>query len=133
MKTNVTGGQRIAVRVNGVVRWLATDHLGSTALTADGATGARIAELRYKPWGESRYSFGATPTARLSVRLSSRRSLAEVAAPLHRAGAGQCGRRVVFLQRQVLRPCAGAVRQCGYDRAAAEESAESESVQLCAE
>ncbi len=36
----------------------------------------RIAELRYKPlrqaqgrsWGESRYSFGATPTARLSSR-----------------------------------------------------------------
>ena len=29
------GGQRIALRVNGVVRWLATDHLGSTALTAE--------------------------------------------------------------------------------------------------
>ena len=26
VKTNVTGGQRIALRVNGVVRWLATDH-----------------------------------------------------------------------------------------------------------
>ena len=33
MKANVTGGQRIALRVNGVVRWLATDHLGSTAAT----------------------------------------------------------------------------------------------------
>ncbi|WP_423222646.1 RHS repeat-associated core domain-containing protein [Candidatus Amarolinea aalborgensis] len=39
-------------------------------------TGARIAELRYKllrqaqgkSWGESRYSFGATPTARLRLR-----------------------------------------------------------------
>ncbi|WP_423222642.1 RHS repeat-associated core domain-containing protein [Candidatus Amarolinea aalborgensis] len=49
--------------VNGVVRWLATDHLGSTAVTAN-ETGARIAELSYKPWGESRYSFGATPTLR---------------------------------------------------------------------
>ena len=73
------GGQRIALRVNGVVRWLATDHpsasvrlssrrrlragLGSTAVTAN-ETGARIAELRYKllrqaqgkSWGESRYS-----------------------------------------------------------------------------
>ena len=28
------GGQPIALRVNGVVRWLATDHLGSTAVTA---------------------------------------------------------------------------------------------------
>ena len=46
-----------------MVRWLATDHLGSTSVTAD-ETGVRIAELRYKPWGESRYSFGATPTPR---------------------------------------------------------------------
>ena len=58
------GGQRIALRVNGVVRWLATDHLGSTALTADGTSGARLSEIRYKPWGESRYTFGATPTQR---------------------------------------------------------------------
>ena len=57
------GGQRIALRVNGVVRWLATDHLGSTAVTAN-ETGVRIAELRYKPWGENRYTFGATPTQR---------------------------------------------------------------------
>ena len=57
------GGQRIALRVNGVVRWLATDHLGSTALTAS-ETGGRLSEIRYKPWGESRYTFGATPTQR---------------------------------------------------------------------
>ncbi|WP_423225701.1 hypothetical protein [Candidatus Amarolinea aalborgensis] len=42
------GGQRVALRVNGAVRWLATDRLGSTAVTAN-ETGARIAELRYKP------------------------------------------------------------------------------------
>ncbi|MGB4977780.1 MAG: hypothetical protein WBR35_13670 [Anaerolineae bacterium] len=57
------GGQRIALRVNGVVRWLATDHLGSTALTAS-ETGGRLSEIRYKPWGESRYTFGTTPTQR---------------------------------------------------------------------
>ena len=57
------GGQRIALRVNGVVRWLATDHLGSTALTVSEA-GGRMSEIRYKPWGESRYTFGATPTQR---------------------------------------------------------------------
>ncbi|MFZ1402346.1 MAG: RHS repeat-associated core domain-containing protein, partial [Anaerolineae bacterium] len=56
--------QRIALRVNGVVRWLATDHLGSTALTAS-ETGGRLSEIRYKPWGESRgIPFGATPTQR---------------------------------------------------------------------
>ncbi|MFZ1710457.1 MAG: RHS repeat-associated core domain-containing protein, partial [Anaerolineae bacterium] len=37
---------------------------GSTALTADGTSGARLSEIRYKPWGESRYTFGATPTQR---------------------------------------------------------------------
>ena len=26
--------------------------------------GTRAAEVRYKPWGESRYTFGATPTQR---------------------------------------------------------------------
>ncbi|MBK9094677.1 MAG: SLAP domain-containing protein [Anaerolineae bacterium] len=58
------GGQRIALRVNGVVRWLATDHLGSTALTVS-ETGGRLSEIRYKPWGESRgIPFGATPTQR---------------------------------------------------------------------
>ncbi len=58
------GGQRVAMRVNGVVRWLATDHLGSTSITAS-ETGARMSELRYKPWGESRgIPFGTTPTQR---------------------------------------------------------------------
>jgi hypothetical protein len=41
------------------LKWLLDDHastalstsLGSTAITADGATGARLSELRYKPWG----------------------------------------------------------------------------------
>ena len=64
MKANVTGGQRIALRVNGVVRWLATDHLGSTALTVS-ETGGRLSELRYKPWGENRGTpVGTTPTQR---------------------------------------------------------------------
>ena len=63
VKYYAEGGQHIALRVNGVLSWLATDHLGSTAVTAN-ETGARIAELRYRPWGESRYTFGATPTQR---------------------------------------------------------------------
>ncbi|MFZ1709442.1 MAG: hypothetical protein WAW20_12730 [Anaerolineae bacterium] len=56
------GGQRIALRVNGVVRWLTTDHLGSTALTAS-ETGGRLSEIRYKPWGETRGTpYQTTPT-----------------------------------------------------------------------
>jgi len=38
------------------------DHLGSTALTAGGASGAKLSELCYKPWGELRYVWGATKT-----------------------------------------------------------------------
>ena len=53
------------MRPAGVLSWLLGDHLGSTTVTADGATGARTAELWYRPWGESRgTAFGATPTAR---------------------------------------------------------------------
>ena len=56
---------RIALRVNGVVRWLLRDHLGSTTVTANGASGERTAELWYKPWGENRGTpVGATPTQR---------------------------------------------------------------------
>ena len=47
------GRQRVALWVNGAVRWRLSDQRG-----------VRIAELRYKPWGESRYTFGATPTLR---------------------------------------------------------------------
>ena len=62
-KYDYFGGRRIAVRVAGTLSWLLSDHLGSTAVTADGTTGARTAELWYKPWGESRGTpFGATPT-----------------------------------------------------------------------
>ena len=53
----------MALRKNGIVSYLFGDHLGSTSVTAD-ATEVRIAELRYKPWGESLYTFGATPTPR---------------------------------------------------------------------
>ena len=40
---------------------LLTDHLGSTAVTADGS-GTKYGELRYKAWGETRFSEGTTPT-----------------------------------------------------------------------
>ena len=42
--------------------WLLNDHLGSTAITAD-STGVKTAELRFKAWGETRYTYGSTPTA----------------------------------------------------------------------
>ena len=48
------GGRRIAQRRAGVVYYLHTDHLGSASLTTD-ASGNRVGELRYKPYGETRY------------------------------------------------------------------------------
>ena len=56
-------GQRVAMREGSSTRYyLLTDHLGSTAITAD-SSGTRVAELRYKAWGENRYTYGTTPTA----------------------------------------------------------------------
>jgi len=60
------GAQRIAMRQytipqNNTLTYLVGDHLGSTSLTTD-ASGNLISELRYKAWGETRYSSGVTPT-----------------------------------------------------------------------
>jgi len=62
------GAQRVAIRVQGDpdpadngVFFLLGDHLGSTSVTAN-ASGAKVAELRYKAFGETRYEWGSTPT-----------------------------------------------------------------------
>jgi RHS repeat-associated protein len=49
------------MRSNGTLTYLLGDHLGSTSMTTD-ASGNLISELRYKPWGETRYSSGMIPT-----------------------------------------------------------------------
>jgi RHS repeat-associated protein len=49
------------MRENGTLYWLLTDHLGSTAITAYSG-GGKKAEIRYKAWGEDRYTSGTTPT-----------------------------------------------------------------------
>ncbi|MFL7808105.1 MAG: RHS repeat-associated core domain-containing protein, partial [Anaerolineae bacterium] len=54
-------GQRVAMRANGVVYWLHGDHLGSTSLTTD-ASGNVVAEQRYYPYGEVRWTNGTLPT-----------------------------------------------------------------------
>jgi RHS repeat-associated protein len=56
-------GQRVALRKgDGTLYFLLTDHLGSTAITAT-SSGGRYAELRYYPWGGTRYTYGTTPTS----------------------------------------------------------------------
>lgn len=59
VKYYYAGTQRIAMRKGGVLSYLLTDHLGSTSLTTN-ASGAKVAELRYKPWGEIRYAWSAS-------------------------------------------------------------------------
>ncbi|MBX7237086.1 MAG: hypothetical protein K1X65_22070 [Caldilineales bacterium] len=62
--------------------------LGSTATVADG-NGNETGKLLYKPWGETRYSSGSTPTSDPSLHSG-----------LHRP-AGGCYNRAVLLRRPV--------------------------------
>ena len=60
------GATRLAMRRSGYasgngVFFLLGDHLGSTSLSTDSA-GGNPTELRYKPWGETRFSSGTTQT-----------------------------------------------------------------------
>ncbi|MCL5994832.1 MAG: RHS repeat-associated core domain-containing protein, partial [Chloroflexi bacterium] len=64
------GGTRVAMRVftswPGTLYWLHGDHLGSASLTTN-SSGQPIAQLRYSPFGETRWanpSASATPTDR---------------------------------------------------------------------
>jgi RHS repeat-associated protein len=55
------GATRVAMRVNGTLSYILPDHLGSTSITTNDQ-GVKISELRYKAWGEVRYTSGTTPT-----------------------------------------------------------------------
>jgi hypothetical protein len=61
-KYYLAGAQRVAMRKNGTLYYLLADHLGSTSLTTN-TSGALVSELRYRAWGETRYSSGTTPTS----------------------------------------------------------------------
>ena len=50
--------------MGGALYHLHTDHLGSATLTTD-TGGNRVGELRYIPYGVTRYQWGSTPTDRL--------------------------------------------------------------------
>jgi RHS repeat-associated protein len=62
------GAQRVAMRVvgdpvpaNNGVFYILGDHLGSTNVVVD-EDGIEVAELRYKAWGETRFTSGSTTT-----------------------------------------------------------------------
>ena len=49
----------MAMKQAGVVYYPLTDHLGSTTITTD-AAGAAVSELRYTPWGKTRFESGSS-------------------------------------------------------------------------
>ena len=55
------GATRLAVRTNGTLSYMLSDHLGSTSLITN-ASGNVTSEMRYSAWGEVRYQAGVTPT-----------------------------------------------------------------------
>jgi len=57
-----------------MLNFLLGDHLGSTSVTTD-SNGNWTAELRYRPWGEIRYTSGTTPT---TYRYTGQREQAEI-------------------------------------------------------
>ena len=58
------GGNRVAMRTGGQTYYLLNDHLTSTAITtnARGTDGVELGKVLYRPWGETRFSTGTTPT-----------------------------------------------------------------------
>jgi RHS repeat-associated protein len=108
------GSIRVAMRTGsgtGItgVNWLFGDHLGSQSVTAD-ASGSKIAEVRYKAWGEDRYVWGTTPT---SYRYTGQRS--ETSLSIYNYGArwydSSLGR---FLSADTVIPGSGDTQ--GWDR-----------------
>ncbi len=56
-------GQQVAVREGVTLTFVHGDHIGSASLTTD-ISGTKVSELRYAPYGETRFSTGDTPTDR---------------------------------------------------------------------
>jgi RHS repeat-associated protein len=55
------GSVRVAMRQGSTLSYLFADHLGSTSVVAN-SSGSKTAEVRYKAWGEDRYTSGTVPS-----------------------------------------------------------------------
>ena len=69
------GASRIAMRKytipqNMTVEYMLGDHLGSTSITTD-SSGNKVSEMRYKAWGEVRYSWTSGTSTTPAYKLSS--------------------------------------------------------------
>jgi RHS repeat-associated protein len=67
------GATRVAMRKYTIpqsmtVEYLLGDHLGSTSITTN-ANGAKVSEMRYKPWGELRYTWTSAPATTPAYQL----------------------------------------------------------------
>ena len=74
-KYYMAGAQRVAMRKYTVpqsmsLEYLLGDHLGSASITTD-TSGAKVSEMRYKPWGEVRYSWTSGVVSTPAYKLSS--------------------------------------------------------------
>ena len=56
-------GQQVAMREGVTLTFVYGDHLGSASVTAN-ISGTKVSEVRYYPFGETRYSSGTTPTSK---------------------------------------------------------------------
>jgi RHS repeat-associated protein len=75
------GGQKIAMRTNGTLNWLVTDHLGSTNVATD-SSGNLTSEIRYSAFGEVRSTNGTTAT---DYRYTGQLQQAEIGLDYYRA------------------------------------------------
>jgi RHS repeat-associated protein len=55
------GSLRVAMRQGSTLSYMFADHLGSTSVVAN-SSGSKTAEVRYKAWGEDRYTSGTVPS-----------------------------------------------------------------------
>jgi len=52
-----------------IVEYFLTDHLSSTSMILD-SSGAKVSEMRYKAWGELRYTWTTSQTTTPSYKLT---------------------------------------------------------------
>jgi hypothetical protein len=74
------GGKRVAMDRDGVVQYLATDHLGSTSLVLDDL-GSKVAESRHYPYGEERWRWPQEGTFPTDYRFTGQRHHAYIKLP----------------------------------------------------
>jgi RHS repeat-associated protein len=92
----------VGMRQGNEVYWLHGDHLGSASLTTN-ITGAVVSEMRYYPFGETRWVSGTLPTDRLFTgqRIEARTGLYDYDARMYSPSLGR------FVSADTVVPHAG--------------------------